>query len=129
MGRMKYRSKILLFSMGGTLLWVGAEWIWRGFGMPQYPALVFLIGVLPNFGCVWTAAGLFVILWPKPPGRVLSKRAVSKFLYALFLCIFLSEALHALFFGAAFDIWDILASLLAALLLLLFTHGADKETS
>ncbi len=119
-----------LVGLLGVSLWMLTLFL-RGTAAIHNPGLQFWLGIAPNFGVGLLLSMLLINCYPV---ALKLKKALTyrQFLYGLgliFAVLFLSEVVHALFLGAAFDIFDLLVSLLAlGLMAWLHLRLIDKTT-
>lgn len=102
---------ILMFI--GMFIWLGGAFI-RSHYTGGDPVTAFLLGVAPNFGVVWILAGIFVIYY-----KVIKKKSLEpKYFYwliaGILFFLLIAEVWHEMFMNSSFDIWDIVASLIAS---------------
>lgn len=109
----------------GALLW-GAAIFLRNTSLMDNDIIANVLWRLPNFGVVWIGVGLTVALYP----NIFKKEFNDKYFYLLsavgFAILLLSEVIH-IFLGAAFDVWDMAASALALLFIILMRIFMKKS--
>lgn len=100
-------------SLAGALIWTAVV-VLRRLSLPATGIIRFIVDILPNFGVIWLIVGLTVTFLPYftkkefPPQRMYLLIGVALGL------VLLSEIAHTLLLNAAFDVWDLVASLVAA---------------
>ena len=108
---MKISYRVL--SISGALIWAGTVLL-RGTTLMDNEIAKQILWRTPNFGAVWLSIGLFMVLY----SHFLKKDFNEKYIYALIgavlACLLLSEILHVFTSNTSFDIWDMVASILAA---------------
>lgn len=125
--RTNIRIKVLnAFMLAGALLWA-ATILTRETSMIQHKAVQWVTGIMPNFAVVWLGFGLLYTFYPLLFKREFNWR--SSFLWVVgILCVLIaSEVVHYLFLDAQFDILDIAASAVAALLILIVLWLTGQE--
>lgn len=107
-----------IFALIGAVIWAAAVLV-RGTGAVMLPLFTDLVGVAPNFGVMWVLMGLGVSFFPRLYRREAGARDRLWLAAGAMGVLLLSEIVHTVFFGAGFDWLDLLASLVAAGILLL----------
>ncbi len=98
----------------GIVIWVGAN-ILRMFDLSNHPAYLFVVGMLPNVGASWSFTMLFKWLVQWRCGGDYTILAHMLLCGIVLLLGLISELIHDLFLGAPFDRYDMFATLLAQL--------------
>lgn len=96
----------------GVSLWVLTIFL-RETSAIDNPNLQFWLGIAPNFGVGLLLPMLFVNFYPVVFKKELTYRLFLYGLGMIFAALFMSEVVHALFLDSGFDIFDLLASLIA----------------
>jgi hypothetical protein len=102
----------------GILLWALTIFL-RETPVAHHPGINFWLGIAPNFGVALLLPMLLVNYYP-----VVFKKALTRqfFLYGLVIMLtvlFLSEVVHDIFLNSRFDVWDMVASLVALMIMAL----------
>lgn len=121
------KKSFQIAGIAGSLVWCAAVLV-RQAGIPLASAARFLVGIMPNIGAPLVCVGLFVSFFPFVCKGEAARRERYLAIAATMLLMLLSEAVHALFLGAAFDVWDLLASLIAAVPLVILNRRRDDKT-
>lgn len=101
----------------GVMLWASTVFL-RQTSIMQYSIIRSLLGVAPNFGAVWGAFGLtYTTVFPVVLKREFDLRYSVLLILIILALLLASEIIHDLFLNAPFDVWDIVASVIAAVLL------------
>lgn len=101
----------------GVMLWASTVFL-RQTSIMQYSIIRSLLGVAPNFGAVWGAFGLtYTTVFPVVLKREFDLRYSVPLILIILALLLASEIIHDLFLNAPFDVWDIVASVIAAVLL------------
>lgn len=101
----------------GVFLWASTVFL-RQTGVIQYGFIRSLLDVAPNFGAVWGAFGLtYTTVFPVMLKRKFDFRYSVPLILIILALLLASEIIHDLFLNAPFDVWDMVASLIAAVLL------------
>ena len=120
-------KKIYSFlALAGCLIWVAAV-VLRGTEVAANPVGDFLLGIAPNFGAAWAVVGLTLTFWPFILRRPFDMGKFALLLLATLLALLASEVVHMLWLGARFDIWDMVASVVALLVLALVRVAEKKK--
>lgn len=114
--RMKKTYQIL--GLLGAILWAGTVLL-REMGIAFSPPAAFLLGILPNAGSALLCMSIFVSFCPMVRKHESTKGERYWAIAAIMALQLLSEIIHALFLGAPFDIYDMIASAAAAAVLAL----------
>jgi hypothetical protein len=105
-----------IFVVFGAFLWGVATFL-RGTALMDHHFMMHILWRTPNFGVVWVGIGLAIILCP----YIFNKEFNDKYIYfliaAVLLILLLSEIIH-LWLDASFDIWDMVASMVAAIIII-----------
>ena len=105
-----------IFAISGALIWSATIFL-RGTALMEYPVMMHILWRTPNFGVVWLGVGLAAILYPHIFKREFNDKHIYLFIVAALLILLLSEIVH-LWMDASFDTWDIVASIVAAIVII-----------
>jgi uncharacterized membrane protein len=113
---MKNLYKIL--ALTGAILWAASIFL-RETSLMDYSVIRHFLWVAPNIAAVWMGIGFTFMLYP----HIFKKEFDKKYLYALIgaiLAVLLfSEIIHHVFLDSPFDIWDMVASLAASIIIII----------
>lgn len=96
----------------GVSLWVLTIFL-RETSVINNPAFHFWLGIAPNFGVGLLLPMLLVQYYSATFKKTLTYKQFLVGLAVIFAALFMSEVVHALFLNSGFDIFDLLASLVA----------------
>ena len=122
---MKKTYSILM--LAGALAWAATR-ILRNTHLMDNAILQRLLWVAPNFCAVWVGVGLTFLLYPRIFKNEFDAKHTVPLVGGLFGVILLSEIIHHVFLDSAFDIWDMVASAVASVIVLL-VHALHKDKS
>jgi hypothetical protein len=105
----------------------GASFLLRGTVLAQSPAGEFLLGVAPNFAAVLLAVGGVAFLYSLIFQKSLSGKAVIIISLLAVAALAIYEFVAFQFFGARFDLWDIVASGVAAIITCVIGLAGGKK--
>ena len=100
--------------MGG-LIW-GAVILLRGISFSNNSIYLFLVGILPNLGAAWvtTMFGKWIVLFICKQDYSIKKHCI--FCFGIIILAFLSELIHDSFLNSTFDIYDMVITIIAQLI-------------
>ena len=105
-------------------MWAATSFL-RGTSLMEYEVIKQILWRTPNFAAVWVGIGLTYITFP----LVLKKEFDPKHTYLsvgiIMAILVILEIVHHVFLDSPFDIWDIVASVIA-LIFIIVIH-ATKE--
>lgn len=107
-----------ILGLSGALLWC-ATILLRSLNIWLPEILAFLIGVMPNVGAVWLCASIGVTFYPYFFHREITRTGRYAMVIGILGVMLLSELVHYAFLGAGFDLFDMGASVIAAIPLLI----------
>ena len=93
----------------------------------DYDIIKRILWVAPNFGAVWVGVGFTYLFFPYIFKREFDAKYTNLLVGAVFVLLLISEIIHHLFLDSPFDIWDMLASAVASIAILL-VHNFRKRT-
>lgn len=105
----------LIVALVGAVI-AGAAFLLRGTALAQSPVGELLLGVAPNFAAVLLAVGGVAFLYSLIFQKALSGKAVTIISLLAVAALAAYEFVAFQFFGARFDVWDIVASGVAAII-------------
>jgi membrane protein DedA with SNARE-associated domain len=114
-----------IFAALGAFIW-GATVLLRGTALMDYPTIKHILWRTPNFATVWLVFGLVVILYPYIFKKEFHEAYTYFLVAAILLAQFVSEVVH-LWIDASFDIWDMVAGITAALILIFTRFCLQKR--
>lgn len=115
--RNKAEIMIKVTMVVGAMLWASVVFL-RQTSVVQYSVVRSLLGLAPNFGVVWVGFGLtYTIVFPVVLKRKFDLRYSVPLILIILALLLASEIIHDLFLNAPFDVWDMVASVIAAVLL------------
>jgi len=114
MKKIKFGSMEILGYMGG-LIW-GAVILLRGISFSNNSIYLFLVGILPNLGAAWvtTMFGKWIVLFICKQDYSIKKHCI--FCFGIIILAFLSELIHDSFLNSTFDIYDMVITIIAQLI-------------
>lgn len=104
-------SKVL--GVLGIAIW-GLTILLRERAIVTIPVIGFLLGVAPNCGAVWFFAGIFQEIYPSLFKKACTFKTTILILVGIFILGVGSEIVHDLFLNSPFDIFDIIATVVAS---------------
>lgn len=125
LGEQKNMSLFNVLGLSCALLWVLAIFL-REMPVAHNPGINFWLGIAPNFGVALLLPMLLVNYYPVVFQRALTRRFFLYGLAIMFTGLLLSEIVHDIFLNSKFDIWDLVASLMA-LLIMALVSGKTKS--
>jgi len=124
-GEQKSLTLFNILGLLGVLLWVLTIFL-REMPVAHNPGINFWLGIAPNFGVALLLPMLLVNYYPVVFKRALTRRFFLYGLAILFTALVFSEVVHDIFLNSKFDIWDLVASLVA---LVIMVVASDKAKS
>lgn len=110
-------GSIELIGFAGIIMWLAATLI-RKSNISHNEVSSFIVGIIPNFAAAWTMTmvfkNIFIIFTKKP----YTAKIHSIICFSILAIALLSEVVFALFFNSRFDLYDILATIIAQLIML-----------
>ena len=126
--KMKKRTITYVFGIIGALFWGGTVLL-REMQVSDISALTFILGIMPNISASWVSLYIGELLVDKANKKFTFKVA-SIISVVVFLLALTSEIIHDLFLNSAFDVYDIIATILAILVYLIVLyisiHKSDR---
>lgn len=107
-----------IMGMLGVFIWAATIFL-RESSLMGHTTSRFILGVAPNFGVVWLLYWLIALWYQNKYKREIKLPGQCVILGIILAFLFLSEVIHQVFMDSPFDIWDIIASCLAVLILLI----------
>ena len=117
-----------IVSLIGLMLWSATIFL-RGTSAMDYYLARRILWVMPNFGVVWAGVGLACIIFPYIFKKEFDPKHTYPLLGAIFLLLLLSEIIHHAFFNSPFDIWDMLASAVASIIIVIIYNFKKHSKS
>jgi hypothetical protein len=108
----------------GVILWVSVIFL-RETPVVHNPSINFWLGIAPNFGVALLLPMLLANYYLVVFKRALTHRLFLYGLAIIFAALFLSEVVHDIFLNSRFDVWDLVASLVA-LIIMALVSGKTK---
>jgi len=102
----------------GVLIWAGAVLL-RETPLMDNAIIQRLLWVAPNFGVVWAGVGFTYILYPRFFKKDFDPKHTVSLVGVILALLLSAEFIHHFFLDSAFDIWDMAASTIAAVIVLL----------
>ena len=105
-----------IFALIGAVTWSATIFL-RDTSLMNYGVAKQFLWVAPNFAAVWVGVGLTYSLFPRVFKKELDPKNTYFLAEAAFTLLVISEAIHFFFLDARFDIWDVLASAAASIII------------
>lgn len=109
----------------GMVVWLGTG-VLRETACMDIPALRFMLGIAPNIGALWGFA-MMVELFCIQKKKVYSFKIGLMSIGVLCLCAVGSEIVHDLFLNSPFDVYDMIATLGAAVIYVVTVRLQSKQ--
>ena len=115
MNKIKFGSIEILGYIGG-LLWV-AVILLRNLSLSDNSIYIFFLGILPNLGAAWamTMFGKWIFLFVCKQDYSMKKHCIICF--GIVILAFASELIHGSFLNSPFDIYDMMITIVAQLII------------
>ncbi|MCL2504103.1 MAG: DUF4013 domain-containing protein [Coriobacteriia bacterium] len=105
-----------ILALIGAVAWSATIFL-RDTSLMNYGVAKQFLWVAPNFAAVWVGVGLTYSLFPRVFKKELDPKNTYFLAEAAFTLLVISEAIHFFFLDARFDIWDVLASAAASIII------------
>ena len=113
---MKKTYSIILLT--GVLIWTGAVLL-RETSLMDNAIIRRLLWAAPNFGVVWAGVGFTYILYPRFFNKDFDPGHTASLVGVILALLLVAEFIHHFFLDSSFDVWDMAASAIAAVIVLL----------
>ena len=107
----------IILALIGMLVWTAAIFL-RETSLMEYSFIRRLFWVAPNFGVVWAGVGFTYILYPRIRQKEFETKNTFPLVGIILVLLFVSEIIHHFFLDSPFDIWDMVASIIAAIIII-----------
>ena len=104
----------------GVFLWVFTIFL-RETSLVQDSRINFLLGITPNFGVALLIPMLLINYFPIVFKKAITHRNFLCGMGIIFTTLFFSEVVHDLFLNSPLDIWDLVASSVAIIIMALIS--------
>lgn len=88
----------------------------------------FILGTAPNFGATFLGIGLLVANYSNIFKREFDRKNILLVIGLVNVILFLSEIVHHFFLNAPFDIWDMVAGVIASFIFIVISAIIPKHT-
>lgn len=111
----------------GLAMWSMAV-ILRETAIINYDIARLILGVMPNFGVVWGLVFFTMLFSVKGLKRDFDSKSIYLTLLIIMILLLLSEIIHAKFLNSPFDIWDMISSAIASIIIIIVNvlRGAKR---
>ena len=126
--KINHHKKYLLYFLFGLIIWFIAILL-RELGIHKIYYLKFFLAAAPNFAFVLLAFGVGMILFQlyfKKPFTFLNN---ALFVGLIFIFLILSEIIFFVFLSTPWDNYDLLASLIASIMILLIEYNQESKNT
>ena len=113
-----------IFALIGALTWAFTILL-RGTSITSIAPINFILGIMPNISAAWFFIWIGEIIFLKVKREFNMKEAFIS-CTVVFILALLSEIVHQLFLNSPFDIYDIIATILASIIYLLVFKATLK---
>ena len=86
--------------------------------LTNYDIVKHILRVMPNFGVVWGLVFFAMLFLVKGLKRDFNSKNIYLTLLLIMILLFLSEIIHDKFLNSPFDIWDMVASAIASVIII-----------
>jgi hypothetical protein len=107
-----------IFAVIGAFLW-SATVLLRETALMDYDIMQQFFWRVPNVGAAWAGMALPAILYSHIKKQEFNEKYIFFLCATVLLILLLSEIVHHLWLGANFDIWDMVASIVAVTIFVL----------
>jgi hypothetical protein len=116
---------IHFLGLSGVILWVALIFL-REMPIVHHPSANIWLGIAPNFGVALLLPMLLANYYPVVFKRRFTRQIFLDGLAVIFTVLLLSEVVHDIFLNSGFDIWDLAASLVALVIMVLFARKRNS---
>ena len=121
---MKNIYMVLAFT--GALIWSATVFL-RETALIDYDIIRQILWVAPNIGAVWMGVGFTFMLYPYIFKKEFNTKNIYFLIGIILLLLLASEIIHHFFMESPFDIWDMIASLLASIVIILIHNFGRRR--
>ena len=118
------KSIYMVLAFAGAVIWSITIFL-RGTAAIDYDIIKQILWVAPNIGAVWMGVGFTFMLYPYIFKKEFNTKNIYLLLGIILLLLLASEIIHHLLLESPFDIWDMIASLIASIVIILI-HNFGK---
>jgi len=115
-----YRNLLLI----GIFIWTATHFF-RGTSLMDYEVVKQILWRTPNFAAVWVGVGLTYITFPLISKKEFDPKHTYLLVGVIMVLLIILEIVHHIFLESPFDIWDIVASVIASLFIIVI-HTTKK---
>ena len=107
----------IILALIGMLIWTAAIFL-RETSVMENGFLRRILWVAPNFGVVWAGVGFTYLIYPNIRKREFEPKYILPLVGVILVLLLLAEIIHHFFLDSPFDVWDMVASVLAAIIII-----------
>ena len=116
----------MVLAFAGALIWSITIFL-RGTAVVDYYIIKQILWVAPNIGAVWMGIGFTFMLYPYIFKKEFNTKNIYFLIGIILLLLLVSEIIHHFFLESPFDIWDMIASLLASIVIILIHNFGRRR--
>ena len=106
-----------ILALIGVIIWSLAIFL-RGTPLMDSDIIKWFSWVAPNFGVVWAGVGFTYLLYPRIRKKEFEPKYTLLLVGIIFMFLLFAEIIHHFFLDSPFDVWDMVASAIAAIIVI-----------